>query len=89
MKDIPTLYRLADGTQADPSECSPNDKGVLCHQNGVPVVIDSDGKPLEIAREAEINKTADAAKVPPVDDKSAVTDREVKPGGDGTTYETR
>jgi hypothetical protein len=61
MNDLPTLYRLADGTQADPGECSKNDKGVLCHQNGVPVVIDSDGKPLEIKREAVINKAVEAA----------------------------
>lgn len=61
MSDIPTLYRLADGTQADPSACKLNDKGVLCHENGVPVVIDSDGKPVEIAREAELNKAAAAA----------------------------
>lgn len=57
------LYRLADGTQADPSACKADDKGVMRHSNGVPVVIDSDGKPVEIAREAEVNKTAMAAKL--------------------------
>lgn len=61
MNDLPTLYRLADGTQANPSDCSANDKGVLTHKNGVPVAMDSDGKPVEIAREAEVNKTAQAA----------------------------
>lgn len=61
MKDIPTLYRLADGTQGDPSDCAPDDKGVLRNKNGMPVVIDSDGKPLEIAREAEVNKATQAA----------------------------
>lgn len=61
MSELPTLYRLADGTQGDPAECKADDKGVMRHKNGVPVVIDSDGKPVEIKREAEVNMTAKAA----------------------------
>jgi len=64
-------YRLADGTQADPSDCSKNDKGVLVHKSGVPVAVDSDGKPVEIVREAE----AVAAGTKPADDSKETETR--------------
>ncbi len=63
MNELPTLYRLADGTQGNPGDCKADDKGVLRNNNGMPVVIDSDGKPVEIKREARINKAELAAEL--------------------------
>ena len=76
MNDLPTLYRLADGTQAYPADCAPNDKGVLCHKNGVPVIIGDDGKPLEIAREAVTSGNVDAAEAgKDADERARVAER--------------
>lgn len=84
MNDLPTLYRLADGTQGDPGECSADDKGVLRHKNGMPVVIDSDGKPVEIKREAEVNMTAKAADAgKDADEKAKAANEGPKPVTDG------
>lgn len=57
MKEAKTgdLYRLQDGTQADPKDCSSGKDGILRHKNGLAVVLDADGEPLTLATEAERN----------------------------------
>lgn len=76
--DAKALYVLADGTHGDPAECKANDKGVLCHANGVPVALKADGKPMTVGDQAvegyseSAAKAADGEKVKPlgVDDPS-------------------
>src|SRR5262245_12956571 len=68
MSDIPNLYRLADGTQAEPGDCSKDDHGVLRHKNGMAVVLDEKGEPMTSAREDEKNKTAEAAEAGKADE---------------------
>lgn len=54
-KEIGGLYRLVDGTQADPSDCEAGKDGVLRHKNGVPVALNGAGKPETIGEEAAMN----------------------------------
>lgn len=55
------LYLLQDGTQADPSDVSKGDDGVLRNKNGVAVALYADGKPQTIGEDAERNKNVEAA----------------------------
>lgn len=83
-----TWYRLEDGTQADPDDVSPDEKGVLRHKNGTAVAIRGNGAPLTSgARDkqapASRDLTADAG-------KPAAKDREMKAADDGKVgYRTR
>jgi hypothetical protein len=43
-----TWYRLLDGTQADPNDVAPDDRGVLRHKNGLAVAVHSDGTPVSV-----------------------------------------
>lgn len=62
MKSNPgDLYILQDGTQADAGSCSNDDKGVLRHENGLAVLVDSKGEPLTVAQQAEEGGAALAA----------------------------
>lgn len=47
------LYRLPDGTQADPKDCEVGKDGVLRHKSGMAVVMTADGKPETIAPAAD------------------------------------
>lgn len=61
MKNLETLYRLPDGTQADPKDCSVGKDGVLRHKNGLAVVLDEHGEPQTIGDAAIANKNVEAA----------------------------
>lgn len=53
-----TWYILADGTQADPDDCSPGADGVLRHKNGMAVALRDNGVPMTIGVAAETGKNA-------------------------------
>lgn len=53
MKKLPTLYLLADGTQALPSDCETDADGVLRHIYGMPVALHEDGKPMTVGGAAK------------------------------------
>lgn len=55
------LYLLQDGTQADPSDVSPDKNGVLRHKNGPAVCLTEAGEPQTIGMSAETNKKAASA----------------------------
>jgi hypothetical protein len=58
------LYLMRDGTYAEQGMCSKGDDGVLRHnENGVPVAIDSEGKPETLSRVVENGNVAAAAGV--------------------------
>lgn len=58
-----TWYILADGTQADPNDVAPDDKGVLRHKSGLAVATHADGTPMSAGRAAIDNKNVEAAKL--------------------------
>lgn len=53
--NIENLYRLQDGTQADPKDCEKGKDGVLRHKNGLAVVLKEDGEPQTLGHEAASN----------------------------------
>lgn len=53
MKKLPTLYLLADGTQALPGDCEPDADGVLRHIYGMPVATHEDGSPVTVGGAAK------------------------------------
>ncbi len=92
-----TWYILADGTQADPNDCSPDKDGVLRHKNGVAVALGDNGVPLSIGRAAVIGGNVAAAAG--VTDPAAITAitesteskpaKDIKPATAKRGYKTR
>jgi hypothetical protein len=71
-----TWYRLEDGTQADPDEVSPDEKGVLRHKSGVAVAKRDNGAPLT-AGARDKRAAAQSRDMTAASDKPAVDDREM------------
>ncbi|HYD66187.1 hypothetical protein [Azospirillum sp.] len=68
---IGNMYRLMDGTQADPDDCAKGEDGILRHRSGVKVAIDGEGKPETIAGGAATNEMAAHAGKPDGEQKPA------------------
>lgn len=63
MDDPRNLYLLQDGTQAEPRECAPDEKGVLRHKNGLAVCMSEAGTPQTIGKNAEVSGNVASAPV--------------------------
>lgn len=85
-----TWYRLVDGTQADPSEVAPDDKGVLRSKSGIAVAMRDSGVPRTSgARDKQAAVKAPPRAMTPAAGKAAAKDREMKAADDGKGYQTR
>jgi len=79
-----TWYLLEGGTQADPNDVAPDDKGVLVHKSGRKVAMRDGGVPMTIGRAAVENKNVEAAHGADADPA-----KELKPESGKRPYKTR
>lgn len=77
-----TWYVLEDGSNVDPSEVAPDDKGVLRNKSGVAVGYGAHGNPK--SRSVDVEEERKKVKA------AEQTERQVKAEGDGAPkYKTR